>query len=92
MPAVARFAALFVALLISTAAVAQNKVPTARPLEALVKSSLMTFNDANVTGNYTVLHAKLSKPFREQFPPEQARAELSGISTRSTSTSTWSRP
>ena len=31
----------------------------------------MTFNDANVTGNYTVLHAKLSKPFRDQFPPEQ---------------------
>ena len=27
----------------------------------------MTFNDANITGNYDVLHAKLSKPFRDQF-------------------------
>ena len=33
----------------------------------------MTFNDANVTGNYTVLHAKLSKPFRDQFSPERLR-------------------
>jgi hypothetical protein len=73
MLAVARFAALFVALLISTAAVAQNKVPAARPLEALVKSSLMTFNDANVTGNYTVLHAKLSKPFAQKFPPDKLK-------------------
>jgi hypothetical protein len=50
---------------------AQNKVPPERPLEALVKTSLLTFNDANVTGNYAVLHAKLSKPFREQFPVER---------------------
>ncbi|SEO48275.1 hypothetical protein SAMN02990966_02030 [Rhodospirillales bacterium URHD0017] len=26
---------------------------------------------ANVTGNYEVFHAKLSKPFREQFPVER---------------------
>jgi hypothetical protein len=30
----------------------------------------MSFNDANVTGNYAVLHAKLSKPFRDQFTPD----------------------
>ena len=50
---------------------AQNKVPSERALEALVKASLLSFNDANVTGNYTVFHAKLSKPFRDQFPPEK---------------------
>ena len=50
---------------------AQNKVPSERALEALVKGSLLTLNDANVTGIYTVLHAKLSKPFRDQFPPER---------------------
>ena len=53
---------------------AQNKVPTERGLEALVKSSLLSFNDANVTGNYTVFHARLSKPFRDQFPPERLKA------------------
>jgi hypothetical protein len=32
---------------------------------------LLSFNDANVTGNYSVFHAKLSKPFRDQFPVER---------------------
>src|SRR5262245_38302411 len=45
--------------------------PSEHALEALVKTSLLTLNDANVTGNYSVLHAKLSKPFREQFSPER---------------------
>jgi len=60
-------------LLVASTAQAQNKVPSDRPLEALVKASLLTFNDANVTGNYEVLHAKLSKPFRQQFPPEKLK-------------------
>jgi len=55
----------------ASTASAQNKVPSERALEALVKTTLLTFNDANVTGNYTVFHAKLSKPFREQFPVER---------------------
>jgi hypothetical protein len=50
------------------AAYAQNKVPTEQGLEVLVKTSLLTFNDANITGNYEVLHGKLSGPFRAQFP------------------------
>jgi hypothetical protein len=50
---------------------AQNRVPQERPLEALVKASLLSFNDANVTGNFTVFHAKLSKPFRRQYTPER---------------------
>jgi|SRR6478672_6766151 hypothetical protein len=42
--------------------------------EVLVKSILATLNDAVVTDNFTVLHAKISKPFRDQFPPEKLRA------------------
>ena len=63
-------AALLLALLAGPA-LAQNQVPTERGLEALVKASLLSFNDANITGNYTVFHAKLSKPFRDQFPPDR---------------------
>lgn len=48
-------------------------LPDATGQEVLIKSSLSTFNDANVTGNYAVLHAKLSKPFRDQFPPEKLK-------------------
>ena len=58
-------------LLVVSSAQAQNKVPSEQPLEALVKVSLLSFNDANVTGNYEVFHAKLSKPFRDQYPPEK---------------------
>ena len=38
--------------------------------EVLVKSILVTLNDAVASDNFTVFHAKLSKPFRDQFPPE----------------------
>ena len=63
--------ALLVALTGATMASAQNKVPSERALEALVKVTLLSFNDANVTGNYAVFHAKLSKPFLQQFSPER---------------------
>lgn len=66
----ARSLAVLVMLALSAvAATAQNTVPAARPLEALVKSSLMSFNDANLTGDYRVFHARLSEPFRKQFSP-----------------------
>ena len=42
--------------------------------EVLVKSILVTLNDAVASDNFTVLHAKISKPLREQFPPEKLRA------------------
>jgi hypothetical protein len=42
--------------------------------EVLVKSILVTLSDAVASDNFTVLHAKISKPFRDQFPPEKLRA------------------
>jgi len=52
---------------------ADDKVPTAQLQEILIKTSLLTLNDANITGNYAVLHAKLAKPFRDQFTPEKLK-------------------
>jgi hypothetical protein len=52
---------------------AAQKLPTQEMQELLIKTTLLTFNDANVTGIYEVLHAKLSKPFRDQFPPERLK-------------------
>lgn len=66
------FAALAGITLAASPACAQ-KPPDAFTQEVLIKASLLTFNDANVTGNYTVMHAKLSKPFRDQFPPERLK-------------------
>jgi hypothetical protein len=71
MTAIVRMLAVMTLMLVASLAQAQNKVPSERALEALVKTTLLTFNDANVTGNYEVFHAKLSKPFREQFPVER---------------------
>ena len=56
-----------------------QKAPSTEVQEALIKVSLITFNDANVTGNYTVLHAKLSKPFRDQFPPEKLKETFKAL-------------
>jgi hypothetical protein len=52
---------------------AAQKVPIPVVQEALIKSTLLTFNDANITGSYDVLYAKLSKPFRDKFPPERLK-------------------
>ncbi|MCP9629834.1 hypothetical protein NML43_22320 [Rhodopseudomonas palustris] len=54
-------------------AAAAQKVPDKELQEVLIKTSLITFNDANVTNNYTVLHAKLSQPFRDQFTPDKLK-------------------
>jgi hypothetical protein len=71
MTTIVRMLAVTALMLMASLAQAQNKVPSERALEALVKTTLLTFNDANVTGNYEVFHAKLSKPFREQFSVER---------------------
>jgi len=65
--------ALALAPMIAAAPALALKAPAPDLQEALIKTSLLTFNDANVTGNYSVLHAKLSKPFREQFSPEKLK-------------------
>ncbi len=64
------FAVLLVSVLLVSPVHAQ-KPPDAFTQEVLIKATLLSFNDANVTGNYTVLHAKLSKPFRDKFSPER---------------------
>ena len=66
-------AALLLVLGTPLAALAQG-MPSATLQEILVKTTLLTFNDANLTGDYAVLRARLSKPFRDQFPVEKLKA------------------
>ena len=65
--------ALVSALLLLMPAHAQDKIPNALQQEILIKAALLTLNDANVTGNYTVLHAKLAKQFRDQITPDKLK-------------------
>lgn len=59
---------LAVAIALCSAAAAQSPpLPTPMVEEVMVKTTLLTLNDANITGNYDVLYAKMSKPFREKL-------------------------
>jgi hypothetical protein len=69
-----RFLAILLGtLLLAAPAVAENTVPAPPLQEMLIKAYLLTFNDANLTGNYAVLHDKLAKPFRDKFSPDQLK-------------------
>ena len=46
-------------------------MPNAFVQEILIKSILVSLNDAVAADNFTVFHAKISKPFRDQFPPDK---------------------
>ena len=61
--------AIALAAVMLFAAPAANAVtlPTDTEQEILIKATLMTFNDANLTGNYSVLFDKSSAPFRRQI-------------------------
>ena len=62
--------AIMGAFLLAGPARAESTVPSATLQEILIKTALLTLNDANLTGNYTVLHAKLAKVFRDQITPD----------------------
>jgi hypothetical protein len=64
------------------AARVENKVPSAPVQEVLIKTYLLTLNDANLTGNYTVLQARLAKPFREQFSAARLKEVFKSFSEK----------
>jgi len=69
MAIVTRLAVAVLALALFGAPSSAQNVPSPMIQEIIIKASLLTFNDAILTGNYDVMNAKLAKPFREQFPP-----------------------
>jgi hypothetical protein len=78
MAGIARRVGVLVLLLLGagTPSLAQNRMPAPKPLEALVKGTLMSLNDANLTGDYRVFYARLSEPFRNQFPPDKLKTSF----------------
>ena len=68
-----RVAAAIVLVAISSIKAGALNMPSPFVQEILIKSILVTLNDAVASDNFTVLHAKISKPFRDQFPPEKLR-------------------
>jgi hypothetical protein len=73
--------AILMFALFATPASAQ-KVPEAMVQEILIKTSLLTFNDANTTGNYEVFHAKLAKAFQDKYSTEKVAETFKGFHDR----------
>jgi hypothetical protein len=67
-------AASFVAAAFLAGAAQAQGMPSPFVQEVLIKSILVTLSDAVAADNFTVMHAKISKPFRDQFPPDKLRA------------------
>ena len=63
--------AVAIAVVFSGTLASAQKLPEPMEQEMLIKGILMSFNDANITGNYAVFHARLSKPFRDQYSAER---------------------
>ncbi len=57
------------------------RLPRDDILEVMIKSALMAFNDANLTGNYAVLNARLHPVFREQAPPQRLASTFAAFRT-----------
>jgi hypothetical protein len=65
--------AIAVVVLLGVPARAADQVPGPTGQEILIKTSLLTLNDAIVTGNFTVLHATLAKAFRAEIDPNRLK-------------------
>lgn len=46
-------------------------IPDNDSQDMLIRTTLLTFNDANMTGNYTVMLARSSKQFQSQFTADK---------------------
>jgi hypothetical protein len=75
--------AILPALLAPAAAYAQSDaaptVPSPIVQEILIKTTILTLNDANVTGNYTVFHARISAAWQKQTTPEKLADSFKSI-------------
>jgi opacity protein-like surface antigen len=60
-----------VMMIVTVAPAYAASVPSDDEQEILIRTTLMTFNDANMTGNYSVLHAKASKEVQAQLSIEK---------------------
>jgi hypothetical protein len=55
-------------------------IPDDDDQDILIRATLMTFNDANLSGNYSVFMAKASKEFQAQFTAEKMASAFESFS------------
>ena len=59
-----------------------QELPSPVVEEVMAKTSLLTLNDANLTGNYDVLYAKMGKPFRDRFTADALKQAFKSFAGR----------
>jgi hypothetical protein len=57
------------------------QLPSDGEQDVLVRTTLMTFNDANMTGNYAVLLAKSSRQFQSQITADKLASAFEAFRT-----------
>ena len=67
-------AALLTLIWVSLSPAHAADIPSDDEQDVLVRTTLMTFNDANMTNNYSVFIAKASKEFQSQITVEKLTA------------------
>ena len=70
------FVAFLVVAAVSLAPAHAIQIPSDGEQDVLIRTTLMTFNDANMTGNYAVLLAKASRQFQSQITAQNSRRRL----------------
>src|SRR5215469_14706520 len=65
------FVAFLVLAAVSLTPAHAIQIPSDGERDVLIRTTLMTFNDANMTGNYAVLLAKASRQFQSQITAEK---------------------
>src|ERR1700684_3803813 len=71
--------ALIALMVISLGSAFAASVPDDDDQDVLIRTTLMTFNDANMTNNYSVLLAKASKELQSQISAEQLQTAFAGF-------------
>jgi hypothetical protein len=72
--------ALFAVTFVSLAPAFAVDLPDDDDQDILIRATLMTFNDANLSGNYSVFMAKASKEFQAQFTAEKMASAFESFS------------
>jgi hypothetical protein len=72
--------ALFAVIFIHLAPAFAVDIPDDDDQDILIRTTLMTFNDANLSGNYSVFVAKASKEFQAQYTAEKMASAFESFS------------
>ena len=72
--------ALFAVTFVSLAPAFAVDIPDDDDQDILIRATLVMFNDANLSGNYSVFMAKASKEFQAQFTAEKMASAFESFS------------